>query len=329
MIRIIISIVAIMIFGSTMAHAETPWVNWGSAPYAQNQTEAERLLPRALADLGIPVEFHSEFISLVSTTPGEEIFLDPGDRLIAMMSGGVNPHAMMDVPVAAIPVNKSGSVVQAAKARKWEIRRDEIVHVLILPEICFNWSYMVRVVEIERVPFEVKVEVPAELPPPEECAMIVFPAPVGWHVRQFLLAEDTDRLPISDCYATIDGLDLDQAHISHQPSPCDTCDLTRYLRWARKHGVRGQPINRIRYESKYGSLHAMLIPVSQADNFNVICIDKDADRHVLAPVTVEPSDWKLLDVPALLKLSGRRDIVITKRFDIAATDFGPATSRRW
>ncbi len=320
-IRIII-LAASLIFGSA-AHAQTPWTNWGSAPYAFSQEEAFELLPEALVALGVPQELHSEFIDVVSENPdGEEIFLDPNDRLIAMMSGGANPHAMHDVPVAAIPVNETGTVVQAARARKWEIEYEGVTYVLILPEICFNWSYNT---------FEVEVREVEVAPPPEECAIIVFPAQEGWVVRNFFLAEES-RLPASNCWALLDGVDHeDGARISSLPGRCDNCDLEPYLRWARReHGLRGSPVNSAKYGAERGNVHAVIIPISQIENYNTICVGPDEQRQRYSPVTVEPSDWgsALRENPFAIDLPQGQTILITHQVNIEGRHFELLPRRR-
>ena len=317
----IVLVVSLILVGST-AHAQTSWTNWGSAPYASNQEEAFELLPVALVELGIPAELHQEFMDMVSEDPdGEEIFLDPNDRLAAMMSGGANPHAMFDVLVAAIPVNQSGSIVQAARARKWEIEYEGVTYSLILPEICFNWSYLTYQVEVR----EVEVQVSA---PPEECAILVFPAEEGWVVRNFFLSEE-NRLPASGCWALLEGLDNeDGARISALPAPCDRCDFEPYLRWARReHGVRGNPVSRVMYEAERGRIHAVIIPLSQMGNYNTVCVGPDERRSYYSPVTVEPTDWSQRETPFQIDMPQGRTILVTHQFNIGAENFEPLPRR--
>lgn len=329
MLRIIFLAVSLLVTGAT-AHAETPWTNWGSAPYATSQEEAFRLLPEALVALGIPEEIHEQFIEQVRTNPqGQEIFLDPSDRLIAMMTGGVNPHAMFDVPVAAIPVGGDARIVQAARARKWEYEYEGVTYVLILPEVCFNFSYMTHVVQVREVPVPTPVEV---APPPEECAMIIFPAEEGWAVRNFFLSEQS-RLPTSNCWALLEGIDNEAgARVSSLPGRCDQCNLEDYLRWARReHGLRGSPVNSARYNAERGNLHAVIIPISQIENYNTICVGPDERRQRYSPVTVEPSDWDsstLRETPFVINLSQDNTIAVTHQFQIQPSYFEVLPRRR-
>ena len=269
-IRIII-LAASLIFGSVAHAEETPWTNWGSAPYASSQEEAFRLLPTALVALGIPNELHEEFIDMVSENPdGEEIFLDPDDHLVAMMSGGANPHAMFDVPVAAVPVNQSGTIVQSARARKWEIEYEGVMYTLILPEICFNWSYAVREIEV-------RTEIRVVETPPEDCVAVSFETEPGDQVRVAFHTTE-GRLPRSPCWGLVDN-----GYISDVPAPCDFCDWDRVDRL-----YRGDILRRSVYTTEQGGHQVLLMPVqmSTEGHFISVCITRNGRQS--CSVTVNP-----------------------------------------
>lgn len=140
LVLILLAAVGVNLMSLAPASAETVWTTWGQAPYASSQEEAMERLPAALQALGIPEAARTALAAEVARNPqGERIYLNPGDRLTAMMSGGRAPHAMQDVVVGRNPVRRG--VVLAAEARQWRVTVDGQEYFLILPDICYNWSW--------------------------------------------------------------------------------------------------------------------------------------------------------------------------------------------
>jgi len=123
----------------------TIWGDWGSAPYASSFADAtsDAKFDFALEELDIPPEIRGQAKQLVRDNPNGTIaYLDPGERVDRMMSGGRTPHAMLNVQVQRIVLMQG--VVRAAEVRVWRITYQGRVYELILPLRCFNWS--VRIV---------------------------------------------------------------------------------------------------------------------------------------------------------------------------------------
>lgn len=148
---------ALIFGGKAKADDLKEWQNWGAYPYANSETEAlsDAKLDFALKSFGWGADLRVAAKAAVrANSAGTRIFLDPADSLVAMMSGGSHPHAMKGVKVAEIPVsvpNRRG-IVQAATARSWQFEYAGQTYELILPDVCYNWSY--RLVEQKRFQLE-------------------------------------------------------------------------------------------------------------------------------------------------------------------------------
>ncbi len=143
---LILSMVAAVMF-ATPAHAETTWTLWGGAPYATSQDEAVGRLPEALRTLNIPEAVRSLLEAEVRANPqGTRVYLNPGDRFVAMMSGPDRRHAsayaMTDVVVGTNQGPRAG-IVQSPVAREWRVTYEGQTYVLVLPDICNNWAWRV------------------------------------------------------------------------------------------------------------------------------------------------------------------------------------------
>lgn len=137
---------------------EIVWSVWGGSPYASSEREAytDAKIQFAMRELGVPEEIRGDFMAAIRANPqGQRGYLDPSDRLEAMMSGpdsrNRNFHALRNVQVGSIAVTRG--VVRAAVIRWWELPHNGRVIRLVLPEVCWNWSIMMLgVVEQEWCP---------------------------------------------------------------------------------------------------------------------------------------------------------------------------------
>lgn len=119
------------------AHAEFKWQHFGVDPYASSRDEAMRTRESAFQKLGLPAPVVKLLVE-ATQKPGEKIRLVNGDKLSAMMSKGGVVHR--DVTVAFVKPPVSGKMEYAAPAEKWQVTWQGKVFIVILPEICQNWS---------------------------------------------------------------------------------------------------------------------------------------------------------------------------------------------
>lgn len=173
---------ALVLFVS-VAHAADPfnWQHFGAAPYASSRDEAMQTRESAFQKLGLP----SQVVKLLieeTKKPGEKIRLVNGDRLSAMMSKGSIVHRNVTVAFVKPPI--SGKMEYAAPAEKWQVTWQGKVFIVILPEVCNNWSSIAG----------------PPLPPAKKCVELVFSAPVGGHVR-WGVGTTTGPLPPDECNA--------------------------------------------------------------------------------------------------------------------------------
>jgi len=183
---------------------------------------------------------------------------------------------------------------------------------------------------------------PREIPPapqPEECAVITYPARLGWYARQFLYdSGGADRFAPSDCWMVIDGwehlVDDDPETspvVSELPAPCDNCHISRYERWLRsEHDVDvGNRVTRTRYQTRGGVVQALVVPISQIRNNNIVCIGRTRRSNDIAPVTVQPSDWRTLPEYFQVNLGNSgRSVVITTGVGLTGAAFEEAAQTR-
>ncbi len=111
------------------------WQHYGAAPFAANERSALDALPRVLTLLGISEQYHKELRELVRAHPkglrqGE---LERGDHLAAMLSKGGVVHRNVLVDFKDI----SRGIGAHAYTYEWDFE----LGTLILPLVCFNWSW--------------------------------------------------------------------------------------------------------------------------------------------------------------------------------------------
>jgi hypothetical protein len=101
---------------------------------------------------------------------GKLVYLNPGDRLEAMVFGQKRTRVWKNVIVGTMTLERG--VVKAVVAREWRVKGDDgRVIVIIRPDICYNWSW-----RAETPPPPPLREV---TPQPEECAELYIPVQPG------------------------------------------------------------------------------------------------------------------------------------------------------
>ncbi len=196
------ALLTVNVMGLAPAVAETTWTAWGSAPYAASPDAAVRQLPDALQALNVPESVRARFLEEVRAHPeGTRVYLNPGDRFMAMMSGGRAPHAMLDVVVGTNPVRPG--VVQSAEAREWRVEQDGRTYVLVRPDICNNWAWY-------------SVPSPQEMTPEEECTVVEVAVHEGDTLAPAVFTGGS--LPPSRCWAFKGSGDWEA-----WPGGCDHC----------------------------------------------------------------------------------------------------------
>lgn len=133
---------------ASVAHAQTVWQHMGGAPYASSERDAfsEAKIDFAMTELPVPEALRAGFKADIRANPqGKRGYLDPSDRLVAMMSGPdskhATAHAMRDVQVGRTVIRRG--VVWAAEVRYWDRAHNGKIYRLTLPEVCWNWSLMI------------------------------------------------------------------------------------------------------------------------------------------------------------------------------------------
>lgn len=151
--KILLALLAFLAISvGSQASAQTVWRDWGEAPFASSKEEAVRRLPDALRLLNVPEPVRALLEDAVRTTPnGVRTHIVPGDRFVAMMSRG--DRVLSDVVVAEVPVTlphgRTGAV-QAANASMWEVTYEGQIYTLVLPDVCFNWSWRSRPAPVQQ-----------------------------------------------------------------------------------------------------------------------------------------------------------------------------------
>lgn len=355
MIKPIFLAVSLLASGATAAYANTDtrefevvdggtWRNLGADPAYPSLEEAFADLENVLINRGYSAERAAFVANYVRTTDGRPCHLTNDDVLDWSRSGESGIRTNLDVEFRETGIS---DVNYSAPALCWEIPSEdenaETVEELVIPFVCFNTSMRTRQREVRTVTERIEVEVPVE-PQPEECAILLYPIQVSWYARQFLYDNDSDRFASSECWTLIDGFehlggDTDGEYIvSELPAPCDNCDMRRYNRYLlREDGIDvGNLVTRTRHVARGGQMQALIIPISQIENYNTICVGPDPDRDHFSPVTVWPSDWRELDEYLQLDFSTSsrtRRIVVTTIFQIEPDMFEPIEPRgivrRW
>ena len=247
---------------ASLAHAEFKWQHFGADPYASSRDEAMRTRESAFSKLDLPKPVVTRLVG-ASQKPGAKVRLVNGDKLSAMMSKGGIVHRNVTVAFTKPPV--SGRMEYAAPAEKWQVTWEGKVYIVILPEICYNWSSIAG-------------------PPIKKCVELVFNAPVGGHVR-WGIGTTIGPLPPDECNAQREGDGLWKAWYGE----CDICiPAIGYIR-----GILG------------GSAlvpHKYLYPITtkkQTLRFSTeiwtklayICLE-DVNGKQTCGVYMRPQDWK-------------------------------------
>lgn len=148
------------------ASAQHVWNELGGDPLASTRVEADGKLAEVLKSFDIPEPVRTRFLEAVKSNPeGKLVHLNPGDRLGQMSFGRKRLRIWTDVIVGRMTLERG--VVKAVEAREWRVEYEGRVYVLILPEVCYNWSWLA-----EAPP-------PKEATPLEECAELFIPVQPG------------------------------------------------------------------------------------------------------------------------------------------------------
>ncbi|MHB8710632.1 MAG: hypothetical protein ACYC6X_03730 [Minisyncoccota bacterium] len=113
------------------------WRHFGADPYALTRSEAMRTRESAFRKLGLPEGAIALFVE-ATKKPGKKTRIVNGDHFSAMLSKEGVVHR--NVLVAFIKPPVSGKMEYAAPAEKWQVVWKGRTYVLVLPEICNNWS---------------------------------------------------------------------------------------------------------------------------------------------------------------------------------------------
>lgn len=113
------------------------WRHFGGSPYATTRIKAMRTRKKAFRKLGFPAPVVARFMR-ATKVPGRKTLLTQGERLSAMESKkGVHHDVVVDFTK---PLVGGGKMEYAAIAERWQTVWRGRTYVVILPEICHNWS---------------------------------------------------------------------------------------------------------------------------------------------------------------------------------------------
>lgn len=186
---VVVLALAIAMLAAVSAQAEWKWEHFGADPYAKTRDAAMASRESAFHKLGFPQPVITLFIE-ETKKPGMKVRLTVGSKLSTMLSHG-GAKVRKDVVVAfGSPVK---GMEYAAPAEEWQVSWDGGVYTLILPEVCYNWSAKVPLIDIF-----------ATATPSEKCVELTFNAPVGGKVRWGVASVD-GPLPPSVCNAQKQG----------------------------------------------------------------------------------------------------------------------------
>lgn len=244
------------------AYAEFKWQHFGADPYATTRAEAMRTREDAFRKMGLPAPVITQLM-LATEKPGEKVRIVVGDRLSAMMSKGGVVHR--DVVVAFVKPPISGRMEYAAPAEKWQVMWEGKIYIVILPEICYNWSSIAG-------------------PPIKKCVELVFNAPVGGHVR-WGVGSISGPLPPDECNAQ----QQDNLAWTSWYGECDSCiPAIGYLR-----GILGGSAQ-IPHKYLYPVTHTkqtLRFSTEVWSKVAYICLE-DASGKQSCGVYMRPEDWK-------------------------------------
>lgn len=268
-VRILLAL-AFAALAAQVAHAADPfeWKHFGAAPYATTRAEAMQTRESAFKKLGLQAPV-VKLLMEATQKPGEKIRLVNADRLSAMMSKGGIVHKNVTVSFVRPPI--SGKMEYAAPAEKWQVMWQGKTYVVILPEICNNWS------SIAGPPLP-----PA--PPSKKCVELTFNAPIGGHVR-WGVGTTTGPLPPDECNAQ----KQDSMAWTSWYGECDTCiPAIGYIR-----GILGGSAQ-IPHKYLYPVTHTrqtLRFSTEVWSKVVYICIE-DASGRQSCGVYMRPIDWQ-------------------------------------
>jgi len=182
------------------AAEEWKWQHFGADPYAKTRTEAMQTRESAFRAMGLSAPVITEFLRATEKS-GEKIRLVNGDHLSVMLSKGSIVHR--DVVVAFTRPPISGRMEYAAPAEKWQISLEGKIYSVVLPEICYNWSYNWMPAPPPPPPTPAKATPPLPervLKTVVNCVEISFDALIGGRAR-WGVASNHGPLPPSICNA--------------------------------------------------------------------------------------------------------------------------------
>ena len=244
------------------AYAEFQWRHFGADPYATSRAEAMRTRENAFRKMGLPAPVIKQLM-LATERPGEKVRLVVGDRLSTMLSKGSVVHR--DVVVAFVKPPISGRMEYAAPAEKWQVTWEGKIYIVILPEICYNWSSIAG-------------------PLIKRCVELVFNAPVGGHVR-WGVGTTSGPLPPDECNAQ----QQDNKPWTSWYGECDTCvTATGYIQ-----GILGDSAQ-IPHKYLYPVTHTRQTLRFSTEVWSkvVYICPEDASGKQTCGVYMRPQDWK-------------------------------------
>lgn len=275
--KIIVVLVLAFATLASPAHAEFKWQHFGADPYAATRAEAMQKREAAFRAMGLPAPVIKQFM-LATEKSGEKVRLVNGDKLSTMMSkGGI---VRRDVTVEFVKPPVSGKMEYAAPAEKWQVTWEGKIYVVILPEICYNWSAIAS-------------------PPPEkvvECAKVRITVPNGVSrtVRSTLIRKVS--VPDFNCWGVIE-----RQWRTGAPRDCDWCEWTQdgVIEMHRRYGGEFDFFHTSIYTmhpdvNASGSTRAtevtLVFPLAARDGGVAVCVE--VDGKVYEAALVLPPTWK-------------------------------------
>lgn len=267
-ILVIVVLALIATLASSALAAEWKWQHFGADPYAKSRTEAMRTRESAFHAMGLPDSVITQLM-LATEKPGEKIRLVNGDRLAVMLSKGSVVHK--DVVVAFVKPPISGKMEYAAPAEKWQVSVEGKIYVVILPEICNNWSYNWN-------------PAPPPILPPEKCVELSFNAKIGGKVR-WGIGSNHGPMPPSACNAQ----KQDDGPWTAWTGQCDDCyGAISYIRGIL--GNKGEIYHKYLY-SVTATRQTLRFSTAIWADLVYICLEY-ADGKKTCGVYMLPQDWR-------------------------------------
>ena len=270
------------------ARADEVWRNWGAAPFAASQQEACKKAFGAINAMAMPIQVRGHFTRTLGRTckgSDAEVWLNAGDRLEQMWTGGKKPHLMNGVSVDELPVLKSpkgkkyrpGSVAEAARAFEWRYEYEGKTYVLYLPLACFNWSWAYGPAPV--------------VTPVEQCAKVHLTVPAG--DARTVRFTTVRRQPITDfnCWGVVE-----REWRTGSPNNCDWCQWTREG-IAKMEELYGSGFNL--YHTSIYPMHpdnnrstevTLVFPLAAREGGIAVCVEVDGKIYETALIL--PPTWK-------------------------------------